>query len=1038
MVWHINNISKETQTLMQVKQKRLYVLSNLEEFAFYGLPDFDHAQHHQYFTFEPQEWNLITSCPSLHTKVFCAIQMGYFKAKNIFFNLPFDKISTDDIDFIVKKYFKNQVLSDFNITKHEYYFQQQEICKLFGYKSWSNDFLLEINDHAKILVRRDISPNFIANELLSFLKIKKIVRPKYTTLQNIVSNILTYERNRLKSQLKNLLTEPHRKALDQLLENDKTLSELASLKQDAKNFGSSMMSLECQKSHILKPLYQIAKTILPHLNISQQNITHYASLANHYSIYELDKFNNEEQTYLYLLCYVFIRYQLVNDTLADAFDFQVKKLEREIKSKADSKPYEEKVDKQVGRLILLYVDDKLSDSLTLGDTRKKAFKILPKEAIRAAAEKMLKKPQRKLESQWKGRDKANPRYKLHLRSLCVSIDFSSRLPNNPLLEAIQWMKGVFSKQESLLQQPSNQFPHTFISKRMKPYLMTIDKDGKQIINANRYEILVYRQIAQQMQTSAIHIEDSVRHRTFYHELTPIDKKEGILKTLDIPWLKIPFEEQIDSLFKELHELLMLFDYKLKKGQLKQFKYDRRKKKVIWIKPREKKDKEEDDTFYDKVPIRDIVDVLRHVNGECGFLSSLTPLKPRYNKQTVDDDQLIAVILSQAFGIGNHKMSQTSDISYRSLETTYEQHMRVSTLKKAQDVISNAMTRLSIFPYYTFDLDILYGSLDGQKYETITPTARARHSRKYFKKGRGVVAYTLLSNHVPIQSEIIGAHEHESYFAFDIWYRNTSLINPTVLTGDMHSINKANFAIFQWFGREFRPQFTNLKKEMKNIFCPKDPSHYKDFLVPPAGQINKQLLIDEECNMEQIIASLGSKEINQSTLIKKLCSLSPHNNTRKAIFEYDKLVRSIYTLKCILDPKILIDVHRSQNRIESYHSLRAAIARVGGRKALLGRTDLEVEVSNQSGCLVAAVIIYYNASIQSHFHERIPKNKKNKNILRILRGTPPVAWQNINFSGHFSFLNNKKPIDLDEIIKHIELSSTKKIKLVKNSRKKHPP
>ena len=30
--------------------------------------------------------------------------------------------------------------------------------------------------------------------------------------------------------------------------------------------------------------------------------------------------------------------------------------------------------------------------------------------------------------------------------------------------------------------------------------------------------------------------------------------------------------------------------------------------------------------------------------------------------------------------------------------------------------------------------------------------------------------------------------------FDIWYRNTSEIVPSVITGDMHSINKANFAI----------------------------------------------------------------------------------------------------------------------------------------------------------------------------------------------------------------------------------------------------
>ena len=29
---------------------------------------------------------------------------------------------------------------------------------------------------------------------------------------------------------------------------------------------------------------------------------------------------------------------------------------------------------------------------------------------------------------------------------------------------------------------------------------------------------------------------------------------------------------------------------------------------------------------------------------------------------------------------------------------------------------------------------------------------------------------------------------------DIWYRNTSDIVPEVITGDMHSINKVNFAI----------------------------------------------------------------------------------------------------------------------------------------------------------------------------------------------------------------------------------------------------
>jgi hypothetical protein len=52
--------------------------------------------------------------------------------------------------------------------------------------------------------------------------------------------------------------------------------------------------------------------------------------------------------------------------------------------------------------------------------------------------------------------------------------------------------------------------------------------------------------------------------------------------------------------------------------------------------------------------------------------------------------------------------------------------------------------------------------------------------------------------------------------FDIWYRNTSDILPTTITGDMHSINKANFAILQWFGLCFEPRFTDLKTSYRDF------------------------------------------------------------------------------------------------------------------------------------------------------------------------------------------------------------------------------
>jgi len=53
------------------------------------------------------------------------------------------------------------------------------------------------------------------------------------------------------------------------------LSELAALKQDAKDFKAKIMATEREKLAMITPLYQIAKTLLPKLSLSQQNIYFY-------------------------------------------------------------------------------------------------------------------------------------------------------------------------------------------------------------------------------------------------------------------------------------------------------------------------------------------------------------------------------------------------------------------------------------------------------------------------------------------------------------------------------------------------------------------------------------------------------------------------------------------------------------------------------------------------------------------------------------------------------------------------------------------
>ncbi|SFM98753.1 Tn3 transposase DDE domain-containing protein [Izhakiella capsodis] len=106
----------------------------------------------------------------------------------------------------------------------------------------------------------------------------------------------------------------------------------------------------------------------------------------------------------------------------------------------------------------------------------------------------------------------------------------------------------------------------------------------------------------------------------------------------------------------------------------------------------------------------------------------------------------------------------------------------------------------------------------------------------------MVAYTLLCNHIPINGHLIGTNEYEGHHVFDIWYRNTSVMKPTAITGDMHSINKANFAILHWFGVRSEPHFTDLNKQLKKLYFTWERSAYKKWLIQPVEQINQDLII----------------------------------------------------------------------------------------------------------------------------------------------------------------------------------------------------
>ena len=143
----------------------------------------------------------------------------------------------------------------------------------------------------------------------------------------------------------------------------------------------------------------------------------------------------------------------------------------------------------------------------------------------------------------------------------------------------------------------------------------------------------------------------------------------------------------------------------------------------------------------------------------------------------------------------------------------------------------------------------------------------------------------------------------------------------------------------------------------------------------------------------------------------------YSRIRTALWEYDSILKSIYLLDFIDDDILRSQIRKALNRVESYHQLRRAIAKVHSGK-FRGQTILENEVWNQCSRLLANSIILYNAIILDKLlAECIAQG--NIEGINYLNSISPVRWEHINFIGKYVFLQGKSTINIEDIIAQLQ-------------------
>ena len=201
---------------------------------------------------------------------------------------------------------------------------------------------------------------------------------------------------------------------------------------------------------------------------------------DYYSVYRLRQFS-EPMAHVYLLCFIQHRYQKLHDNLIQSMIHHVRRHGDDAKEAAKEMVYNVRVatngDMPMGGQILkMFTDGSIAGTMPFEEVRRKAFLVLTAPRLDALAEYLTTTAQFDEKAfQWEHIDKAAQRIKINLRPILQGVEFAATAADDPLIEAVQFLKEASRSGKALGAYKEQDIPLRWVPEKMKRYLY--EKDG---------------------------------------------------------------------------------------------------------------------------------------------------------------------------------------------------------------------------------------------------------------------------------------------------------------------------------------------------------------------------------------------------------------------------------------------------------------------------------------------------------------------------------------------------------------------------------
>lgn len=990
------------------KNKNIKILSQDEINELYLTPEFSDDHRHYYFQLNDFEKSLIPQKSKPEHKILFILLLGYFKYQPVILDIDL-KVSEADIEFISNQEFSGRTLKINSISPQAKSRLYKEVLKATKTTPFESKF-----DVVERIVREsaktDIDRRALFRTALDAIEDNRSLIPKYYLLQKIVSDAQTYELKRIINILKNTLNGKTLSVIRSCMHDPSSGVFMTNLKKGVKTIEAKDFSSEIEAFNIIDPVYIDIKNTVHTLRISKANIDYFSSRVNHYTVTKLKNINFDKAA-IYLLCFLFIRYQKIIDRFAQALIQWVRRIhENAVKYGKEEMFKELKIlKKYLAKYAetVYYYADKDSRTWSFEEQRTHVVtNLVPEESLIPLGKFMESLGTDMRPKYWEYiSNVASNKISGIIRKLFLSLDYVNATKNETLAIQVESLKSElleFGQCKTI--DVRNVYVHN------RPYMY----DNKNNLIPVRAEFAVYRRVIDRIDECSWYIENGDEYKPLEDDLINLirwkEEKESILASGP------------DSMRRDIRDLLAEKIGLLKKGMkvVEKAVKDKETESVVltysdgeysWTVKNTGKQDIANDKFFEALPTIHLTEVVRYVSNSTGFLKVM---KGANSGKDASEDlgKAMAVLFQYGMHLGLYRMADSSPYTYDELKTFRANYFRLETINEAIDTINNAAFDLSIFNHYNLRKDVLHGSIDGRKLRTQRKTMKARHSKKYFKKGVGLSNISAALNHLVFYSKLTETSNHESYFAYDAILNTDSNVKPDVLSSDTHGTNKLNFALLDLEGIVHAPRYAQLGKVIDSLFkvVPKGDS----WTIKLKKRINEQQIFEGWDYSQRTFMSIRQREISQFSMIRKLSRTANSDKTLASLTEYDRLIKAIYILEIMEDMDLRRYIQNVLNRGEAYHQLMKAIEESNGPGGIVGNNDQEMEEAVACTRLIASCIIYFNCVLLSLILD-YKKAQRDMDTVEHLKRVSPVAWRFIDMTGDFP-LGDAPLINIEELFK----------------------